>query len=155
MMDISGLTELENLTLYLYLEQKRDGTMSNVARFRDQDWACLAKLNKLKAIKITGFGITDNGMKYLSGLKNLEQISILCHNELSITDEGLKYIADLPKLYRLNIKDGHFTDKVLEYLDGMTALTWLELTSDFAFSNKAIKNFQNRNPNIERLQLMP
>ncbi|MBN2590117.1 MAG: hypothetical protein JXA96_09655 [Sedimentisphaerales bacterium] len=154
-MDISGLTELENLTLYLYIERQRDGSYLNAAQFSDQDWACLAKLRKLKTLNITGFGITDNGIKYLSGLKNLEQISITCSNELSITDEGLKYIIDKPKLNRIFIKDGHFTDKALEYLSGMPTLSWLELTSDFAFSNKAIKNFQANNPNIVHFQLMP
>jgi len=69
--------------------------------------------------------------------------------------KGLNIFADMPRLYRLHIADGHFTDKTLEHLSGMPALTWLELTSDFAFSTKAIKNFQQKNPNVTELRLMP
>ncbi len=155
-MDISGLTELEDMTLFLNVDfNYRDGSLANIARFRDKDWACLAKLTKLQRLQITGFGISDAGMKYLSDLKNLEFLSIQCLREESITDDGIKQLASLPNLYRLVIKDGHFTDKALEYLSGMPALNNLELTSDFAFSNKAIESFQTKNPNIEHLELIP
>lgn len=64
-------------------------------------------------------------------------------------------MAGMHKLNRLCIKDGHFTDKALDYLDGLPSLTWLELTSDYAFSNQAIRDFQRKNPNIAKLQLTP
>ena len=94
-------------------------------------------------------------MKYLSGLKNLEFLNIQCLRELGITDKGIKYLADLPKLNRLMIMDGHFTDKSLEYLSNLPTLTSLQLTSDYAFSAKAIKNLQAKNPYIGNLQLIP
>ena len=150
-MDISGLTELENLTLSLYT--RRD--VKNDSFRNSQDWACLANLTKLDTLQISGMGIEDKGIQYLSNLKNLRFLNIYCAGESSITDDGIKQLSGLPKLYRLMIKDGHFTDKSLDYLSGMPALIWLELTSDFAFSNKTIDNFQKKNPKIEHLVLIP
>ncbi|MBN2588988.1 MAG: sigma-70 family RNA polymerase sigma factor [Sedimentisphaerales bacterium] len=155
-MDISGLTELVDMILFLNAEMNyRDGSLSNIARFRDEDWACLANLTKLNRLQISGFGITDNGMKYLSGLKNLESLSIQCLREVGITDKGIQCLADLSKLNRLTIMDGHFTDKSLDYLSNLPALTSLELTSDYAFSLKAIKNLQVKNPYIDNLKIIP
>lgn len=151
-----NLSKLSNLVdLILTTKRKRIGTEIVYDKLHNSDLTCLAKLNKLKRLQLPGFGLDDNGLKYFSGLTNLEFLNIYCAGESSITDEGIKQLAGLPKLNRLMIKDGHFTDKSLEYLSGMPSLSWLELTSDFAFSNKAIKNFQAKNTNVERLQLMP
>jgi len=152
-MDISGLTKLEDLTLFLH-RQRRDGAMVYDS-FHDEDWKCLANFTKLKRLQITGVGIGDEGIKHLSGLTNLEFLNIICPGEERITDAALKYMAGMQKLNRLYIKDGHFTDKALDYLVDLPALTWLELTSDYAFSNQAIRDFQRMNPNITRLQLIP
>ena len=79
----------------------------------------------------------------------------MCPGESKITDESLKYFADMSKLYRLHIADGHFTDKALEYLAGVPALSKLDLTSNVPFSARAVRNFQAKHPNIEQLQLKP
>jgi hypothetical protein len=159
-MDISGLTKLKNLIINLYyLPRVNNEFFSSSGDYESfsssEDWACMVKLKELESIQITGFGINDKGLEYLSGLKKLLFINIFCEGETSITDNGIKHLASLPKLGRLVIKDGHFTDKALEYLSGMPDLRDLELTSDFAFSNKAITNFQTKNPNIENLKLIP
>jgi hypothetical protein len=152
-MDISGLTELESLTLALQRRREGDSIVSDL--FRNEDWACLANLVNLKNLQICGKGIDNEGVKHLSGLRNLEYLNIFCSGEERITDEALKYLANMHKLGRLCIKDGHFTDKALDYLDGLPSLSSLELMSDYAFSNQAIRDFKRRNPNITRLQLMP
>jgi hypothetical protein len=54
-----------------------------------------------------------------------------------------------------NIKHVGITNKALDYLDGLPTLSWLELTSDFAFTIKAIRDFQQKNPKATRLQFMP
>ncbi len=152
-MDISGLTNLERLTILLHVKRKGNSIVSD--SFRNEDWACLANINGLKKLQICGVGINDGGMKYLSGLTNLKYLNIICRGESRITDEGLKYLVNMNGLYRLHIKDGHFTDKALGYLDDLPSLSWLELTSDFAFSSKTIRDFQQKNPNITRLRLIP
>jgi internalin A len=152
-MDISKLVKLEDLTLGT--RGKRVGKDIVLEPLYNSDLACLANLNSLRRLQFGGVGIDDGGLKYLAGLKNLEFLNIGCPGESSITDAGVKYLTGLEKLDRLYIKDGHFTDKALEYLNGMPSLEWLELTSDVAFSNKGIKNFQAKNPKVEQLQLIP
>jgi hypothetical protein len=152
-MDISGSTELEDIIFTLH--RRRNGDLLVSDPFKNEDWACLANLKKLKRLQITGVGIDDDGVKYLSGLTNLEYLNIYCQGESKITDQALKYLKNMHKLNRLYIKDGHFTDRALDYLDGMSSLTWLELTSDYALSNQAIRDFRQKNPNITKLQLMP
>ena len=77
-MDICGLAELENLTLALHWQSKDGSIVSN--SFRNEDWACLANLTKLKNLQICGMGIDDGGIKHLSGLKNLEFLNIFCEH---------------------------------------------------------------------------
>ena len=154
-MDISGLENLEQLTLFLHRVRK-NGTMDMVTEsFRDEDWKCLAGLTKLSNLQITGLGISNEGMKNLSSLNNLYFLNIICPSETKITDEALKYLVNMNKINRLHIKDGHFTDKALDYLEGLPSLTWLELTSDYAISSKAIRDFQSKKPNIDHLVLIP
>ncbi len=152
-MDISGLAELDDLGIFLNRERKGGSIVSD--SFKNEDWVCLANLTKLNRLRITGVGIDDEGVKHLSGLTNLEFLNIICPGESRITDEAFKYLSNMDKLNRLYIKDGCFTDKALDYLDEMPSLTTLELTSDDAFSNRAIREFQQKNPDITRLILMP
>lgn len=152
-MDISGLTELRDLTIVLHDERKGDVFVSD--SFKNEDWACLSNLTKLKRLQITGMGIGNEGVKHLSGLTDLEFLNIFCRGESKINDQALKYLINMHKLNRLCIKDGHFTDKALDYLADLPSLSWLELTSDFAFSKKAIRDFRQKNPKITRLQLIP
>jgi internalin A len=152
-MDISRLTDLEVITLLLHRQREGDSFVSD--SFKNEDWTCLANLTKMKRLQITGVGIGDEGVQYLSDMKKLEFLNIICPGEGKITDEALKYMARMHKLNRLYVKDGHFTDKALDYLNGLPALYWLELTSDYAFSTKAIRDFQRKNPHVTRLQLIP
>jgi len=152
-MDISGLTDLQNLTILLHRQRKGNSLVSD--SFKNEDWVCFDNLTKIKRLQITGVGIADEGVRHLSGMVNIEFLNIICPGEEGITDEALKYMAGMHKLNRLYIKDGHFTDKALDYLVDMRSLSWLELTSDFAFSTKAIRDFRQKKPKITRLQLIP
>ncbi|MBN2181815.1 MAG: hypothetical protein JW715_07855 [Sedimentisphaerales bacterium] len=152
-MDISGLTSLEDLTFKLHKQRK--GRLLISDSFKDEDWACLANLTELKTLQITGVGISNEGIKHLSSLRNLEFLNIICPGEKRINDEALKYVTNMHKLNRLYIKDGHFTDRALDYLNGLPSLSRIELTSDYAFSVRAIQDFQRKNPNVKTLRLVP
>jgi len=151
-MDISGLTALEDLSIGLHRKYK-GGTIVYESSFQDKDLACLANLTRLKKLWLSGAGISDEGIRHLSGLTNLESLGIV--GQCRITDVGLKHLANMQKLYRLQIMDGHFSDRALQYLENLPSLYWLELTSDNAFSKRAIKRFKEKNPNLTQLQLVP
>jgi internalin A len=152
-LDISGLTKLERLRLSLSYERK--GKSVIYESFQDEDLTCLSKLTRLETLTLAGAGINNEGIRNISGLTNLIHLNIICPGETQINDDSLKHLTNMQRLYELNIRDGHFTDGALDYLDGLPSLSRLELTSDYAFSNQAIRDFQKKYPNITRLQLIP
>jgi hypothetical protein len=149
--DLSGLTQLDNLEITLHSVRQQDKT-EVYDSFKEQDLAFLSNLNNLTGISIRGRGITDNTTKYLTGLKSPKFLTISTCGETKMTDESIKGLTDLKQLYLINIA-GHFTDKSLEYLSGMPALRSLTLTSDIALSSKAIRTFKQKNPNVTDLQI--
>jgi hypothetical protein len=153
-MDISGLTELETLKITLHCIHRMDMT-TVYDSFREQDLAFLSNLKNLTSVQITGRGITDSAIKNLSELENLELIIISTGGETLLTDASLKDVTKLKKLSSIFIMTGHITDKSLEYLAELPSLRRIELTSDVAFSAKAVRNLKAKNPNIEQLQLKP
>lgn len=152
-LDISGLINLERLRLSLSYERK--GKSVIYEPFQNEDLKCLSKLHRLQTLTLAGAGINNEGISNISGLTNLIHLNIICPGETQINDDSLKYLTNMKRLYEINIRDGHFTDKALNYLVGLPSLSRLELTSDFAFSSKAIRDFQRKNPNITTLRLIP
>jgi hypothetical protein len=151
--DISGLSNLKNLTIMLsYTGRGRSRVYES---FRSEDLLCLANLKQLESVQLIGTGIDDTGMNYLSRIQNLGYLNIASFGRTQITDDGIRYITNMNKLYRLRVKTGSFTDKALEYINEIPSLYWLELTSDTAFSRNAVRRFIQKNRDFNRLQLMP
>jgi hypothetical protein len=123
--------------------------------FRNEDLLCLANFKRLKSLQLIGTGIDDVGMNYLSRIQNLGYLNITNFGWAQITDAGIRHITNMKKLYRLRIKGGSFTDKALQYFEGLPSLYWLEITSDTAFSRNAVRRFMQKNRDFERLQLVP
>lgn len=140
-MDIFGLTSLENFTLIL----------GDDASFQDADLACLANLKQMKRLQLCSPGIGDKGLGHLRGLANLQFLNI---SKSNITDAGLKKLVNMHKLSRIIIRGGHFTDEGLRSLENLPSLGDLQLTSNATFSNAAIEQLLNKNPNV-KLNLMP
>jgi Leucine-rich repeat (LRR) protein len=74
--------------------------------------------------------ITDEGLKYLKGIKNL----ILSNNQ-NITDKGLKYLKGIKSLNLLYNK--HITDEGLKYLKGIKNLI---LSNNQNITDKGLKH---------------
>jgi tRNA A-37 threonylcarbamoyl transferase component Bud32/Leucine-rich repeat (LRR) protein len=71
-----------------------------------------------------GYRITNKGLKYLAGLKNLQRLSVA---DLPITDDGLKHLAGLTNLRELGLRHLQVTDDGLKHLVGLTDLEQLYL----------------------------
>ena len=148
------MESLENLTLILPGKRnKRTPSVETPESFSVQDWACFAQLKKLNTLQISGKGVGDASLAYLKDLPDLIYLNVFGPSE--ITDEGLKYLVDSNKLARLTIKDGHFTDEALEILAEAEQLNSVELSSDTAFTQEAIKAFKTKKKNVTRLILKP
>jgi beta-lactamase regulating signal transducer with metallopeptidase domain/Leucine-rich repeat (LRR) protein len=151
-LNLSEMESLEYLSLSLpRIFDKKHGTSTFAESFTDADISSLTGLKKLNYLHLSGNGIGDIGLEYLSQLDNLG--TLFLYGQSRITDNGLKYLSGLDQLWQLHIKDGHFTDNALETLTKLNGLEMLELTSDTAFSNPAIKEFREKKKNILILKL--
>ena len=85
----------------------------------------LHALPHLKKLKLSGGGITEEGIWHLSSIVGLTELSLL---DVQLDDAGLKRIAGLPNLVLLSIRRSpRLTDKGLEYLKRLPKLTKLGL----------------------------
>lgn len=153
-LDISGLTALEDLSLSLdpYSEDK----------FIDADLMCLAKLKRLRWLTIGPRDYTDKGMLYLAGLTNMERLGI---GGSGLTDEGLKYLANMKKLDHLTIltgwdkskrtfgSGGNITDKGLREFEKIKSLRSLNIYTDSKLSPAAIQHLRRELPNLTFLTI--
>ena len=122
--------------------------------FTDADFTCFERLKNLETVQISGGEQMGNAaLAHMQGLHKMIFLNI--HGTSSITDDGLEYLKNMDHLWRLRINDGHFTDKSLDILAELDGLEWIELTSDTAFSNKAIDAFKAKKKNLQVLKLMP
>lgn len=144
-LDISGLTRLENLCISLAATRKEGVIVRD--QFQDEDLACMEKLTRLKWLQgIRGIG--DAGIAHLAGLTFLERFNIGGPN---LTDDGLKYLAHMKNLNHLTIL-GDFTDQGLRHLEGFKALHYLRIYSAQNFSQKALKRLRDNLPHLIMFQ---
>ncbi|NQT83537.1 hypothetical protein HQ563_10955 [bacterium] len=142
-LNLAGLSKLEDLSLFL----RRKETL------RDEDLACLARLGRLKQLQLGPHesAIGDAGFKYLAGLTSLEFLNV---GGRRITDRGLRYLANMRNLWHLRLR-GDFTDQGLRYLEGLEGLSILSLTSENAFSKRALNRLRNSLPSLQTFNVVP
>ncbi|MHC4639336.1 MAG: leucine-rich repeat domain-containing protein, partial [Planctomycetota bacterium] len=141
-LDISALTRLERLIIEAH--RKKGG-------IRDEDLACLSKHKRLKLCHLWHTKLTDAGMAHLAGLTNLDWLGISGAN---LTDDGLKYLTNMRRLNNLSITgNGNFTDNGLRYLEGLKALGSLKITSKNNFSRAALVRLRKNLPNLHTFQV--
>jgi len=108
---IKNWTELESVTLF--------------RQASDDDLRDLEGLQKLKHLCILSSFVTDEGVKSIARLKNLDNLII---RNAHLTAACMKEIASLPKLKSLDLLGNAVTDQGLKYLKG-TNLEFLGLDS--------------------------
>ena len=141
-LDISGLTNLEELTLNLQIKGLGKSIVRDI--FGDQDMACLARLKKLKHLRNIN-GISDVGLEHLSGLSQMVVLAVAGPN---ITDAGLAHLAKMPNLKSLIISDGTITDQGLIHLQSHETLEHLSITSRKRLSAAAKRSLRKHLPNL-------
>ena len=155
-LDISGLTNLEELTLGLKTERIDWENKSVISqKFTGPDLVCLCRLKRLRWLQGIN-SVTDTSLKKLSGLTNMERFSFAA---TGLTDDGLKSLANMKNLDLLHINNKYrpelspaderrLTDEGLRYLEGLKMLTYLQIDSDNNFSAAAIQRLRRGLPNL-------
>lgn len=105
------------------------GEAGSVPAFRFSEWkeGVLMKLPDPGAafgLDLNSTQITDEGMKELAGLKDLQMLNL---QETPVTDAGLKELARLKVLQSLNLFRTQVTDEGLKELTGLRNLQTLNL----------------------------
>ncbi len=154
-LDLSGLANLEDI---IFSFGRKSGDT-----FTDADLVCLGGLKQLKGLQIGPRGYTDKGVASLTGLVRLERLSI---GGTELTDEAFKHAGNMKRLQLLNISDGvwdsgksawgsggGFTDKALSYLEGLTQLNMLEISSEHIFSSAAVQRLRKALPGLDSIRV--
>jgi len=160
-LNISGLTNLEELGLTLKIERvDRENNLLITQKFRNIDLVCLAQLKRLRWLQGIN-NVSDTGLEKLSGLTNMERFSFAA---TGLTDDGLKCLANMKNLDLLHINNKYrpelspaderrLTDEGLRYLEGLKMLTYLQIDSDNNFSDSAIRRLRSGLPNLYFLNI--
>lgn len=135
----------------------------------------LSALPHVRALYLQKTQVTDEGMKVIGGLKNLEVLLVWDASEITdagtvhlqglerleqlhlsnarITDESLKTFSRLPRLIGLSLQGNRFTDKGLAYLQGMQQLEtlWIGL-GDPQITDTGLAHLKNLT-NLRQLDL--
>ena len=154
-LDLSGMTNLEDLLLS-FAHKSADA-------FTDADLVSLAGLKQLKGLQIGPPDFTDNGVASLTGLVRLERLSM---GGAGLTDEAFKHVGNMKRLQLVTASDGvwdvdksawgsggSFTDKALSYLEGLTQLNMLEISSEHVFSSAAVQRLRKALPGLDSIRV--
>ncbi len=157
-LNISGLRNLEELTIRLKRERRNNSSITQ--KFTAADFACLAKLKRLRWLQGIN-SVTDASLKKLAGLTNMERFSFAA---IGLTDDGLKSLANMKNLDLLLISNKYppkvtgagrriLTDEGLRHLEGLKMLVNLQIDSDNNFSAAAIWRLRSGLPNLYFLNI--
>ena len=154
-LELSGLTNLEDIILSF---ERKSGD-----RFTDADLVCLGGLKQLWGLQIGPADFTDNGVASLVGLVRLKKLSM---GGAGLTDEAFKQIGNMKRLELVTVSDGiwdtgksawgsggDFTDKALSYIEGLTQLNMLEISSDHVFSSAAVQRLHKTLPGLDSIRV--
>ncbi|MHC4648119.1 MAG: thioredoxin-like domain-containing protein, partial [Planctomycetota bacterium] len=109
----------------------------------DEDLAVVGKLSQLKRLLFNTDTVSDGGLEYLAGLNRLEDFQPLT----PLTDKGLYHIGKMRMKGRLIVK-GHFTDEGLRYLEGLSSLRQLKITTSGEITDGAKERLKRKLPNL-------
>ena len=116
--DDAGLAHLSGLT-----KLKKFYAHMN-PKITDKGVKSLSGMQELEVLTVGGTGITDAGLKQLS---RLEQLTLLEVYNTRITDAGLAHLTKLKHLNSLNLRLTPITDAGLKHLSGLKQLKTLTL----------------------------
>ncbi|HEV8069883.1 MAG TPA: M56 family metallopeptidase [Planctomycetaceae bacterium] len=97
------------------------------ARLSDAALQILSTLPKVYDLSLQGNNFTDDGLAYLSGMKQLRSLSVGM-SKSQITDAGAAHVAGLANLESLDLQRAQISDEGLKQLRGLSKLKSLWLS---------------------------
>jgi len=154
-LDLSNLKKLQRLRLSMRFELDKTRKAYEVTYdgLRDRDLACLSGLTELENLSLTGSGLTDAGLAHLAPLTKLKYLQF--SGGPNVTDEGLRHLARLRRLDSLTISDCRITEQGLRHLYPLKTLHIIRLHSSVPISDLAILRLRTELPHLQSLTLVP
>lgn len=90
------------------------------------DYSCLGLLNGIRELDCSNSNITDNDIKYINSLTSLRTLTLQTCHELS--DDGVKDLSSLVNLEKLNVSVNRLSGMCFQHLTTLTNLTHLDCT---------------------------
>jgi hypothetical protein len=107
----------------------------------------------LGSITTMGLRITDDGLKHIGTLANLQELTLKSAKLAEVTDEGLKHICTLAKLKKLKLSfQSKITGVGLQYLHGLSSLQCL-LLEDMKVTDADIQHLLHGLKTLRQLEL--
>ncbi|MBI1271987.1 hypothetical protein GC174_16290 [bacterium] len=122
---------------------------------RDGDLSRLKPLKRLIFLSVSGPGITKGACKEISGLDNLQGVSL---RDLHLGAKELRYLEKLPHLVSLGFSDCHFDKGAAELIAGMSNLNRLKLSRtgfDLTVAEAISKSRSIENLDVSHLEAPP
>ena len=112
--------------VHRWLDFFRTPTDARVENCGQGDAICehLARLPKLRFVKLQGSRVTSAGLAQLAKLQMLEALDC-CGTDVS--DDGLEHLAKLSHLWQLMLSDTRITDRGMAHLAAAKRLRWLAI----------------------------
>ncbi|TDE13858.1 c-type cytochrome domain-containing protein [Dyadobacter psychrotolerans] len=135
--DIEALRKAGLIVNNLSLDQNLiEVSAVNASGFNDKQLDLLmAVSDQIAWLKLGGTKITDEGMKAISKLKNLNKIHL---EHTAVTDAGIVSLKDLPHLQYINLVDTKISDAGLRNIASLKSLrsvyVWKSAVTDSAVS---------------------
>lgn len=109
---------------------------------RDKDLEALKAFPDLRILNLREcWGTTEKGLQCLAGLTQLRELDL---QKTGVSDEGLKHLEKLTNLQSLSFYwDLGITDKGLRHLQGLTALRHLDLSSCSEVTGAGLTHLSN------------
>lgn len=104
----------------------------------------VARIGKMTSLEYLQIRVTDDQLKQLGGLKNLKHLALTWS---LITSEGLRIVSDLPNLVQLSVAYTSIGDEELMTLAGVESLKVI-LIRESKITPSGISRFQKLRPDV-------
>lgn len=123
--------------------------LSDCNQISDQGLSHIKGLSKLRNLSLWGPRITDDGMKYLSGMTNMVAISF---QDCGVTDQSFGALSGMTKLKEFDIFRTRVGNDALGAIAGAKEMSKMKLR-DCAITTKGIVEHIMKFPNLTALDL--
>jgi sulfatase modifying factor 1 len=137
--------EMREISLYAYEDSAEIDRDDGNPRITDEGLRHLSEMKNLEILRLSGTNITGKGFSYLTGLKDLRFLGL---KDCQLNDAGLAHIAKLKGLEEIDISGNMVTDSGLAHLLGASNLKRVVAVGT-QVTERAAEDFMKQTKDVE------